>query len=957
MGDDVKGKAPQPLLTFTTTIQSRHSSSSSSSPSPSTSASSSQAPSANNHPGAGCSLGHWEPPQVPYADGAGSHPSCSPSSSPGIPHIVLNSHRSSRSSCDHQDIVMGSCSGSSSSSSIPYGSRMAPPGGGMFKHGKLFNEEFQQQEELVKKTKKTPEERDHKVPMLVNSQYPHHAPPPLVQDSVNTRTGSWNDDLGTSSQVSEAGINIEGQYGEEPPMRTAEAYAGAAGWESSGPWGAGGSVERDISALQVLEHLHVSEWVNSNKHFFLVLGLIFLYSHKWGLLLTSWFWGVLLFSNRAFVEEQKYMFSRSKNSRSSMSSVLIIFVLLAGNLLCCHFLTELSSHNTQTDVFEKSSFVDYEPSIGKFKNMARPIPLHTNHPSKYHHSNSAREKSTLLSRENNLSGAGSSEMLEDRRRMNFGPSVQALALRDSSDAVAKGTAKPSRSNALPAKAFSSEYYMPRAPSSRNNENTGTEAQISSANEESALKRTNMKSANIVPGNVETNMMRSDAVSSSQTTSKEPLTHGKKSTGEHVEPDSHIKTENIEWRDPVYQHKSASLERHRRAVIDEEIDAQEIVMESEGVISSILHSISGLVQHLSNHLYDNFVFKYVNSLDSVGKPVHSGDHRQTKVQPYTPIWNIIYVVTMNDIWTIYLTLMVKCLCSLFFSLRMNGLCKLQKKGHYGRRLIHCNGSWSIVCSDWWWPFTSFGRTPSHASCTHVMSGIPSHVQTPSTSSINTTSGSSKGPMESCASTTTESSQSLEMGSMDKCGLNGFSGDDNTYIDGTEDPPGYIDRCTLNKMQMLPQKNLANLYMLVEAISQIIRFILPVYFWAQYFHSVSILFIGLPALDIYYCGRKMVSFFFYLERLYQALYLYSSESQPYGKKVTLESLSEDGNSFCTICQDTYTDPLVLDCKHAYCEACVSEWFEREPTCPMCRTPVPMAGSRKNRNGSTDILPFVF
>ena len=40
---------------------------------------------------------------------------------------------------------------------------------------------------------------------------------------------------------------------------------------------------------------------------------------------------------------------------------------------------------------------------------------------------------------------------------------------------------------------------------------------------------------------------------------------------------------------------------------------------------------------------------------------------------------------------------------------------------------------------------------------------------------------------------------------------------------------------------------------------------------------------------------------------------------------------------IFQDNYQEPTMLQCKHIFCEECVSTWFDRDTTCPMCRAKV--------------------
>ena len=54
---------------------------------------------------------------------------------------------------------------------------------------------------------------------------------------------------------------------------------------------------------------------------------------------------------------------------------------------------------------------------------------------------------------------------------------------------------------------------------------------------------------------------------------------------------------------------------------------------------------------------------------------------------------------------------------------------------------------------------------------------------------------------------------------------------------------------------------------------------------------------------------------------------------------------------------TSPLRLSCRHVFCEDCVSEWFEREPTCPLCRAVIKPAGLRSFSNGGTSMWPQLF
>ncbi|KAK3241737.1 hypothetical protein CYMTET_48531 [Cymbomonas tetramitiformis] len=55
-------------------------------------------------------------------------------------------------------------------------------------------------------------------------------------------------------------------------------------------------------------------------------------------------------------------------------------------------------------------------------------------------------------------------------------------------------------------------------------------------------------------------------------------------------------------------------------------------------------------------------------------------------------------------------------------------------------------------------------------------------------------------------------------------------------------------------------------------------------------------------------------------------------------------------CTICQENMRQPISLRCKHVFCEDCVTEWFERERTCPLCRAVIKSTGVRSFGDGST-------
>ncbi|XP_033373978.1 RING finger and transmembrane domain-containing protein 2 isoform X2 [Parus major] len=58
------------------------------------------------------------------------------------------------------------------------------------------------------------------------------------------------------------------------------------------------------------------------------------------------------------------------------------------------------------------------------------------------------------------------------------------------------------------------------------------------------------------------------------------------------------------------------------------------------------------------------------------------------------------------------------------------------------------------------------------------------------------------------------------------------------------------------------------------------------------------------------------------------------QTYGVRATSQQCSEAGD-ICAICQAEFREPLILLCQHVFCEECLCLWFDREKTCPLCRS----------------------
>ncbi|CAM8955227.1 unnamed protein product [Rhodiola kirilowii] len=84
--------------------------------------------------------------------------------------------------------------------------------------------------------------------------------------------------------------------------------------------------------------------------------------------------------------------------------------------------------------------------------------------------------------------------------------------------------------------------------------------------------------------------------------------------------------------------------------------------------------------------------------------------------------------------------------------------------------------------------------------------------------------------------------------------------------------------------------------------------------------------------------------------------SHKEVQYGTHATPDQVNASGD-MCAICQEKMHTPILLCCKHIFCEDCVSEWFERERTCPLCRALVKQADLRSFGDGSTSLSYQIF
>uniref|UniRef100_A0A8C5LWY8 E3 ubiquitin-protein ligase RNFT1 n=1 Tax=Leptobrachium leishanense TaxID=445787 RepID=A0A8C5LWY8_9ANUR len=77
--------------------------------------------------------------------------------------------------------------------------------------------------------------------------------------------------------------------------------------------------------------------------------------------------------------------------------------------------------------------------------------------------------------------------------------------------------------------------------------------------------------------------------------------------------------------------------------------------------------------------------------------------------------------------------------------------------------------------------------------------------------------------------------------------------------------------------------------------------------------------------------------------------------YGTAATKRQCSE-ADEVCAICRTEFTKPIALVCQHVFCEECISSWFNKEKTCPLCRTVI-SNHHHKWKDGATSLQLRLF
>lgn len=145
-------------------------------------------------------------------------------------------------------------------------------------------------------------------------------------------------------------------------------------------------------------------------------------------------------------------------------------------------------------------------------------------------------------------------------------------------------------------------------------------------------------------------------------------------------------------------------------------------------------------------------------------------------------------------------------------------------------------------------------------------------------------------------------------------------------------------------------------LVEYLLLLYRALLPAPVWYRFFLNKEYGSLFSSLMTGLYLTFKLTSVVEKVQSFFTTLKTLSRKEIHYGAYATSDQVNAAGD-LCAICQEKMHAPILLRCKHIFCEDCVSEWFERERTCPLCRALVKCADLKSFADGSTSLFYQLF
>ncbi|RDX61986.1 RING finger and transmembrane domain-containing protein 2, partial [Mucuna pruriens] len=140
-------------------------------------------------------------------------------------------------------------------------------------------------------------------------------------------------------------------------------------------------------------------------------------------------------------------------------------------------------------------------------------------------------------------------------------------------------------------------------------------------------------------------------------------------------------------------------------------------------------------------------------------------------------------------------------------------------------------------------------------------------------------------------------------------------------------------------------------LIEYTLLLYRALLPTPVWYRFFLNKDYGSLFSSLTTGLYLTFKLTSVVEKVQCFVSALKALSKKEVHYGVYATTDQVNAAGD-MCAICQEKMQAPILLSCKHMFCEE-----FERERTCPLCRALVKPADLRTFGDGSTSLFFQLF
>jgi len=161
--------------------------------------------------------------------------------------------------------------------------------------------------------------------------------------------------------------------------------------------------------------------------------------------------------------------------------------------------------------------------------------------------------------------------------------------------------------------------------------------------------------------------------------------------------------------------------------------------------------------------------------------------------------------------------------------------------------------------------------------------------------------------------------------------------------------------------LPGRKASHLIGLQEALFSMHRDMLPIPLWYTYLSSSTSMAPLTVVAQLVYLSLKASRATHNLFALVSQAKGLLLQGSPYGTYVASNEIleheqGESGAPLCSICHDSFRDPIRTKCRHIFCEKCLEDWMERDVTCPLCRAVISPSVA-VTRGSTVTGLPAIF